>query len=305
MSRGKAVVPGLLHNTCFIVQASKLMKTLKAIVSSSLSATVVATSAFAILCLAPLPASAIKFGPTTTSIDLKFDGITGLAVDQAIGEKYYNLNIAQVKNQPQQVEFTFRNNAPKAENSAIKGIFFLSNYFDKTIDPKTNKPKGLTDLFTGTPTLTANPSEFRECQTKNGVKTCTDDVKFTQDSKPQNFVGFKQNNNKSTYSFGADSPAGAFKHGIDYGQSLVIGFNLVNKKTVQDIFQAINRGDFAVGVHSGSFPSGDSAKFVNVPEPFSILGSGLALGMGVLLKRESDKKRQRPSEKVAKSQVLG
>lgn len=265
------------------------MKVSTAIVSSCFFTTVTAAGITTVLSSTPLPASAITYPANATSLTIGFHGIEGTAEDKALGEQYYKLDISQINTT--QVEFRFINNPTGSSNTNTSQISEV--YFQMA-----------QGLFTSdAPMLNHNNKGS---------------VYFTKDATPPDLPGGTNLQNVAPYTvFSTDYSAQATGQGkgkdkidqntnrIAAGESLGILFTLAQGKTVTHIFEAINRGDFRVGIHAQSFDQGRSASFVNVPEPFSILGSGLALGMGVLLKRESDKKRQRPSEKVAKSQVLG
>ncbi|WP_181256764.1 PEP-CTERM sorting domain-containing protein [Merismopedia glauca] len=87
--------------------------------------------------------------------------------------------------------------------------------------------------------------------------------------------------------FGARFQSGGSKR-INGGESLGITFT----GNFNSVINALQSEDLRVGIHVQELPQGQSDSFVSdggetqVPEPLSILGTGVALGFGILFKKK-------------------
>jgi hypothetical protein len=122
------------------------------------------------------------------------------------------------------------------------------------------------------------------------------DVDFTKDTgynigNPPKEIGWK-----SSFTVERDGKA---KWGIDVDESLGVLFALKNGVTFSQIEQGFNSGDLAIASKVGSLEGGNewyvtsSATTVDVPEPFTILGTTMAFGFAGLCKGEYDKKKKK------------
>ncbi|WP_016878151.1 PEP-CTERM sorting domain-containing protein [Chlorogloeopsis fritschii] len=109
-----------------------------------------------------------------------------------------------------------------------------------------------------------------------------------------NFQFSTQNLSQSNHILGWDGTTfgartqGGNANSVQPTESLGIQFN----GNYEDVLAAINSGTLKVGIHVGSLPGGASDSYVNtpVPEPCTILGTGMAFGIGGLLKRKYAKR---------------
>lgn len=85
-------------------------------------------------------------------------------------------------------------------------------------------------------------------------------------------------------------------NGVNPGESLSILFNTEPgfKEPFNAVITDLQKRSLRVGIHGQGFTNGGSESFVNeaVPEPMTMLGSGIALGFGALLKEEQPKIRK-------------
>jgi hypothetical protein len=91
----------------------------------------------------------------------------------------------------------------------------------------------------------------------------------------------------STKQFNMDGDPPPFSSGVNPGEWLAAVYSITDGTTVFDIEQEILAGQLRVGYHVQGFSDGDSASFVNTPEPASILLLGL--GTLVFLKKRGKK----------------
>lgn len=102
----------------------------------------------------------------------------------------------------------------------------------------------------------------------------------------------------------ADSPSGYNKYGIDAGESITFFFDFVGTTTFSMIEDGFTSGDLAIAFHAQSITgdggysdwftnSGSGVTTDDVPEPFTILGTGAALGFSALFGKQQAKRKQR------------
>ena len=91
----------------------------------------------------------------------------------------------------------------------------------------------------------------------------------------------------ATKRFSMDSDPPVSQWGIDPGEQLEAVYSIAPDKTVYDIEQEILAGTLRIGYHVQSFGDGDSASFVNTPEPASLL----LLGLGSLIFLKKSRKK--------------
>jgi len=62
-----------------------------------------------------------------------------------------------------------------------------------------------------------------------------------------------------------------------------------------NVLAALNNGTLRVGIHVQGLPGGASDSFVTnaVPEPFTMVGSGVALGIGAMMRKKQQKKKEK------------
>jgi len=82
----------------------------------------------------------------------------------------------------------------------------------------------------------------------------------------------------ATRQFNMDADPPPYSRGINPGEWLGAVYSIGADKTVFDIEQEILAGELRFGYHVQGFGDGDSASFINTPEPASIL----LLGLGTL-----------------------
>jgi hypothetical protein len=86
--------------------------------------------------------------------------------------------------------------------------------------------------------------------------------------------------------------SGAASNGVNGGETLGVSF----AGNYNQVISALNAGSLKVGIHVQGLPQGQSDSFVtesqNVPEPLTLLGSGVALGFGALFQKERSKRKR-------------
>lgn len=105
-----------------------------------------------------------------------------------------------------------------------------------------------------------------------------------------------------------DSPGGFIKNGVGVGESLAIVFNLVGNTQYSQLENLFNNGTMAIAFHAqglgdrakGSdwYASHESVTSNDVPEPFTILGTGAAIGFASLFRREQSKRQNKSKVKA-------
>lgn len=79
--------------------------------------------------------------------------------------------------------------------------------------------------------------------------------------------------------------------GIQAGEALGVRFT----GNYNSVIAALTNGTLKVGIHVQALPGGGSDSFVTnpnpVPEPFTIVGSGVALGVGAMMRKKQQKKK--------------
>ncbi|HBE19465.1 MAG TPA: hypothetical protein DDW51_18130, partial [Cyanobacteria bacterium UBA11367] len=88
---------------------------------------------------------------------------------------------------------------------------------------------------------------------------------------------------------------GAASNGVNGGES--VGFEFTGNYA--NVIAALGTGNLNLGIHVQGLPNGNSDSFAtytgasqNVPEPLTILGSGMALGFGALFQKKRNQKNQ-------------
>lgn len=210
-----------------------------------------------------LPASAISLTPLITNVSDNYTDISS----------QFGLELTAVGTN--QVSFTFTNNGPTA--SSITDI-----YFGKNTNP------GFSTYLSG------------------GTFTDTPGVNFelgANPPQPQGGITWE-----SVYKAQSESGRpGVMNNGINPGETLSFTFNLnfntatAQLYTVNDIynaFQGIN-SPLAIAFHVQGLPTGQSDWYgtsnvtpTDVPEPFTMLGTGAALGFSALFQRERNKRQK-------------
>jgi hypothetical protein len=81
----------------------------------------------------------------------------------------------------------------------------------------------------------------------------------------------------TTNNFSADSnsgPPGVMVNGVNPNEYVMIVFNLINGKMLNDVLADLTDGDLRTGIHVQGYASGGSESFVNgtpIPEPATML----------------------------------
>lgn len=115
---------------------------------------------------------------------------------------------------------------------------------------------------------------------------------------PNNLPGGRSVQFTADFSAGATAPVQP--NGINPGEVVSILFDVT--PGFNDPFNAVvtdlRRGGLRVGLHAIGFEDGGSESFVNgaVPEPMTMVGTGVAIGAGMLLKRRKAALQKRSSE---------
>lgn len=134
-------------------------------------------------------------------------------------------------------------------------------------------------------------------------------VAFSQGASPGNLPSGNNVNFNTTAGFSADSDSPVQPNGVNPGEFVNVLFNLQSGKTYSNVIAALNtslaspgvdvNGGLRIGLHvQGIGSASKSDSFVNggsqgqpVPEPLTLLGSGVALGYGTFLKRKLNKQK--------------
>lgn len=160
--------------------------------------------------------------------DCGFVNITGNnATDAAVGEAQLLVQITDIGSD--QVLFTFLNTGPEA--SSITDVYFddgalLGIAFIDDSDPS---------------------------------------VSFSQLAAPGNLPGGELLDPpfEVTGGFSADSDPAVVQNGVNPGESLGIGFDLLTGKTFDDVLISLSDGSLRIGIHVQGFDDGGSESFVN------------------------------------------
>lgn len=210
---------------------------------------------------AAAPAGAVSVGPPPVSFG--FGCISNnIAADCAIGESQLKATVSQYS--PTQVLFKFFNIGSAA--SSITDV-----YFEDT------SPESLLSIA--------------------GIFNYTSGVNFSEGASPKNLPS--GNNVNFLASFSADSNNPTQPSGVNPGETLGILFNV--KEGFTSPFNAVitdlQTGSLRVGLRVQGYAGGGSESFVNegVPEPLTIVGSGVALGLGGFFQRKMSKLQKKKS----------
>lgn len=114
-------------------------------------------------------------------------------------------------------------------------------------------------------------------------------VGFTKDSSPGNLPQAANLATSFSTDFSASSNnGGGNKWGVQGGESLGIAFN----GNYNSVVSALNNGSLRLGLHVQALPNGASDSYVAepVPEPTTMLGSVLALGLFAKIKQRRAQK---------------
>lgn len=194
------------------------------------------------------------------------------------GEAQLGVEVSEVEDEANQVDFRFYNIGPKA--SSICDIYFD----DGTL-------LGISDIFNST------------------------GVSFSEGATPPSLPGGNSidfNGSPGTF-FTADSNPEVQPNGVNPNESVTIRFNLIDSQTYSSIISAIllaqqdplhdQTGGLRIGIHVQGFENGGSESFVNsggegpsegsggggVPEPATLAIWGLGLGIAGLVKLRRNK----------------
>jgi hypothetical protein len=209
------------------------------------------------------------------ALTLNFVNITNNnPANAAIGEAQLKVDVTDPGNN--QVLFTFNNAGPAA--SSITDVYFE----DGTL-------LGIAQITNGT------------------------GVDFSQGASPGNLPGGNSITPafNASAGFTADSNPPVQPNGVNPGESLDVLFNLINGQTFDDTLAALAQtslfgnppGGLRIGIHVQGFADGGSESFVNVPpdlpppgpavpEPMTVLGTGMALGLGTLFQKQRSKQKK-------------
>jgi hypothetical protein len=222
-----------------------------------------ALAASVVMGVAAMPAQAVQFG---------FDNITNNnSNDAAIGERQLSMDVTDAGTG--QASFRFTNVG--SARSSITDI-----YFDDAANPR----------------LLSSISSIFNSSTGSGSQ-----VSFSEGAAPPNLPGGNDPRFSFSADFSADSDAPVQPNGVNPGEALTILFNLTQGTSFNSLIAGLNSGSVRVGLHVQGYQSGGSESFINlsntpttepVPEPMTMLGSGLAIGFGALFQRQRAKKRQ-------------
>ena len=259
--------------------------------------------------LAPLISTAL----VATGVSLAFNAMPAKAIgldayqvsnDSGLGLDYSSsigIDVTSYGNQGSQVLFTFTNNRYSGvlDGENIQDDYTITNiYFGKGVD------FGKILTFSGSFITTGGIEEQGGVSYVDGklnpqgnvVGGIQWDAAFLADPlKKKGGGGYQQN-------------------GIDTGESLGIVFDLAAGKTLNDVIGGFEgeQPSLAIAMHlqstygpnkDGVVGSNEGSEWVatkgvtqkdieNIPEPLTILGTGMAFGFGGLFKREYDKKKK-------------
>lgn len=203
-----------------------------------------------------LPASAVEFSFTRVP---DFNNVINPASN-------FKVNVAEVGGQ---VKFTFTNSGPATAT--------------------------ITDIYFGKSTTFSNYLLNNQVTIQNGTG-----VSYTPGAAPPNPGGGINWN----AAFSSDPQNSGFgKDGIDsnLGESVSFLFNYAGGSTFNDVLNGFTNGQLTIALHAQSIggDKGGSDWFTNnpnittqdIPEPFTILGTGAALGFSALFQRERNKRK--------------
>ncbi|MBW4575408.1 MAG: PEP-CTERM sorting domain-containing protein [Aphanothece sp. CMT-3BRIN-NPC111] len=234
---------------------------LKALRPSVVFSSAVATVAISAVISTATPAGAVSFPPVYVNFGCSSDTNAG---NCQTGESQFVAKVSQTSTG--QVLFEFYNRAKDGMTALASSITDI--YFDD------NSPFSLYSVA--------------EIRNSSGVS-------FSQYARPGNLPGGADIGFSADYS--ADSNSPVQPNGVNPGESIGILFNV--RSGFDDPFNAVitdlQRGNLRLGIHGQGFSNGGSESFVNeaVPEPFTFLGSGVALGIGAFLQRKSSKLKKK------------
>ncbi len=165
-------------------------------------------------------------------------------------------------------------------------------------------PASITAVYFGKGSLFSNLLQYVTLIDKDQGTGGNTNVDFSEGASPGNPQGGITWT--SAFDADADSPSGFNKNGVDVGESLGITFKLINGATLSSLQQGFQQGDLAIAMHvqsiggSGGYSDwfGTNPDLEPVPEPITLLGTGMALGFGGLFKREYDKKKKKEKLKT-------
>lgn len=241
------------------VSNTNMMK-LKALRPNVVFSSIVVTVGISAVVSTAMPAGAVSIG-APPPVWFGYGCVTkNNAANCQTGKNQFVTKVSQVtlSNKTVQVLFQFFNKGPKA--SSITQI-----YFDDT------NPFSL--------------SSVAKIFNSSGVN-------FSQKySGPRNLPGGNNINFTADYSVGPVAPVQP--NGVNPGEVVGVLFN--TRSGFSDPFNAIindlQTSSLRVGIHAQGFQNGGSESFVNeaVPEPMTVLGPCVALGIGAWLQRKSAK----------------
>jgi hypothetical protein len=235
---------------------------LNSLIPAFLAATGVALVASA------MPAEAASFGLTSTHVE------TNKKVNPILKDGQLSINVEEFGTG--KVKFTIANNniGNDTVSSRISEVMF-------------GKDKNFSSLLSWVGLI--DKDNYVELGGDAGVDFSRDTGKKID---PPKEFGWK-----SSFTVDKDKKA---KWGIDVGESLGVMFKLKDQVTFSQIEEGFKSGDLAIA-SKVSFKGGNgnewyvtsSATTVDVPEPFTILGTTMAFGFAGLCKGEYDKKKKK------------
>lgn len=213
----------------------------------------IAGLAGAVAALLLLSSSAFALGLTT----VYFNNITNNDPSGVNVASQLSMDIAEIANVPNQVNFIFHNSAENPISSSIAEV-----YFDDGSLLGISSISGTGVNFS----IGANPNNLPGWATVSPV------------FKPGSLLV-----PGSVKAFTVDAGQNARDNGVGVGDELIIKFNLLPNKTYADTIAMLNTGELRIGLHVVSIGTTEkSDSFVNrVPEPgtFMILTGCLTLGL--------------------------
>ncbi|MBN8559296.1 MAG: PEP-CTERM sorting domain-containing protein [Leptolyngbya sp. UWPOB_LEPTO1] len=100
----------------------------------------------------------------------------------------------------------------------------------------------------------------------------------------------------NTTSILSSQASGNNQTGINPGESLILRFALSGSNTFSGVQDAFGTGALRIGLHVRAIGGAGSDSYVSnpnaVPEPFTIVGSGVALGVGAMMRKKQQKKEK-------------